>query len=161
METVLVINGEAYWQDYLPDFNVISKKIQNTQWLWKESELIAIDTNGVCVPNKILWRVGAIKPAASHRVALEMIALSQIACVNSAEVLLTGPICQNLYASNAHSLRSASNSLSGSNGIHYAQRHTDIISVRGQSGELSRRVRKGSRRRGKKMAGHPGFALYI
>lgn len=90
METVLVINGEAYWQDYLPDFNVISKKIQNTQWLWKESELIAIDTNGVCVPNKILWRVGAIKPAASHRVALEMIALSQISCVNSAEVLLTG-----------------------------------------------------------------------
>ncbi|MCA6362092.1 MAG: ATP-grasp domain-containing protein [Bacteroidetes bacterium] len=90
METILVINGETYWQDFLPDFKVEQKKIQSTEWLLKDSQLYAIDQNGVCKPDKILWRVGAIRPNTKHRTALDIIQLSGIHCVNSAKVLTKG-----------------------------------------------------------------------
>ncbi|RZJ72381.1 RimK family alpha-L-glutamate ligase [Flavobacterium sp.] len=90
METILIVNGESYWQDYLPNHNVEQKKIQSTEWLLKKGELYAIDQNGVCKPSKILWRVGAIRPNAKHRTALEIIAMSGIPCVNAAEVLVKG-----------------------------------------------------------------------
>lgn len=90
METILVINGEAYWQDFLPDYKVEQKKIQTTEWLLKDNQLFAIDQNGVCKPDKILWRVGAIKPSAKHKTALDVIQLSGIPCVNSANVLAKG-----------------------------------------------------------------------
>ena len=78
METILVINGETYWQDFLPDFKVEQKKIQSIEWLLKDNQLYAIDQNGVCKPDKILWRVGAIRPNAKHRTALDIIQLSGI-----------------------------------------------------------------------------------
>jgi len=91
METVLVINGETYWPEFLPDYKVERKTIQATEWLLKDSELFAVDVNSsICKPDKILWRVGAIRPATKHESALEMIRLSGIPCVNSAEVLLRG-----------------------------------------------------------------------
>lgn len=90
METVLVINGEAYWQDFLPDCKVERKQIQSTEWLLKDGRLHAIDAAGACIPDRILWRVGAIRPDAKHRAALEIIRLSGVPCVNSAEVLLKG-----------------------------------------------------------------------
>ena len=90
METVLVINGETYWQDYLPGCKVEYKKIQTTEWLLKNNQLFAIDSNGVCKPDKILWRVGAIKPDAKHKTALDIIQLSGIYCINAANVLLKG-----------------------------------------------------------------------
>jgi ribosomal protein S6--L-glutamate ligase len=90
MKTILVINGESYWQEYLPDFKIEQKKIQNTEWLLKDSQLYAIDPNGVCKPDIILWRVGAIRPDAKHKTALDMIQLSGIPCVNSVGVLIKG-----------------------------------------------------------------------
>lgn len=90
METILVINGETYWQDFLPNFKVEQKKIQSTEWLLKDKQLYAIDQNGVCKPDKILWRVGAIRPNAKHKTALDIIQLSGIHCVNSTKVLIKG-----------------------------------------------------------------------
>lgn len=90
METILVINGETYWQNYLPEYTVEQKKIQSTEWLLKDNQLIAIDSNGICKPDKILWRVGAIRPHAKHKTVLDLIQLSGIPCVNSANVLMKG-----------------------------------------------------------------------
>jgi ribosomal protein S6--L-glutamate ligase len=90
METILVINGENYWQDFLPEYKVEQKKIQTTEWILKEGQLYAIDQDGVCKPDKILWRVGAIRPNAKHKAALDIIQLSGIHCVNSAKTLSKG-----------------------------------------------------------------------
>jgi ribosomal protein S6--L-glutamate ligase len=90
MKTVLVINGESYWHEFLPEFNVEQKKVQSTEWLLKGNELYAVDQNGVCKPDIILWRVGAIKPMPKHKTALDIIKLSGVPMVNSAEVLTLG-----------------------------------------------------------------------
>jgi ribosomal protein S6--L-glutamate ligase len=90
MQTVLVINGEKYWQEYLPEFNVEQKKIQSTEWLWKNNQLFAIDKDSVVKPDLILWRVGAIKPTPKHKTALDLIKFSGVPCVNSAETLIKG-----------------------------------------------------------------------
>lgn len=90
METILVINGESYWQEYLPEYEIVQKKIQSTEWIWKHNRLHALDASGVCQPDKILWRVGAIRPNPMHKTALDLIALSGIHCVNSAAVLARG-----------------------------------------------------------------------
>lgn len=90
MKTILVVNGESYWQDFLPDFKVERKKIQSTEWLSGSSELHAIDSQSLIKPDGILWRVGAIKPSVRHQNVLDLIKLSKIPCVNSAEVLLKG-----------------------------------------------------------------------
>lgn len=90
MGTILVINGETYWQDFLPEYKVEQKKIQTTEWILKNNQLFAIDQNGVCKPDKILWRVGAIKPNVKHKTVLDIIQISGIDCVNSASVLIKG-----------------------------------------------------------------------
>jgi ribosomal protein S6--L-glutamate ligase len=90
MQTILVVNGESYWQDYLPGFNVVQKKIQASEWLLRNGELHVVDAAGPCRPDRILWRVGAIRPNAKHRTALELIGLSGVPCVNDASVLLKG-----------------------------------------------------------------------
>lgn len=90
METILVINGENYWQDFLPEYNVEQKRIQTTEWFLKEGQLYAIDQEGVCKPDKILWRVGAIRPNAKHKAVLDIIQLSGVHCVNSAKTLSKG-----------------------------------------------------------------------
>ena len=56
----------------------------------KNNQLYAIDHDGICKPDKILWRVGAIKPHPRHKTALEIIQLSGVQCINSANVLLQG-----------------------------------------------------------------------
>ena len=90
METVLVVNGEVYWQDFLPEYKVEQKKIQFTEWLIKNDQLYAIDQNGVCKPDRILWRLGAIKPNPKYRTILELINFSGVPCVNNASSLLKG-----------------------------------------------------------------------
>jgi ribosomal protein S6--L-glutamate ligase len=90
MKTILVVNGEAYWKDYLSEFKVVQKKIQTTEWLLKNGELYAVDVEGLIKPDGILWRLGAISPDTKHQEVLNLIALSNIPCVNSAEVLQMG-----------------------------------------------------------------------
>lgn len=90
MKTILVVNGENYWQEFLPNDFVVQKKIQTTEWILKNNKLYVIDQDGVCMPDKILWRVGAIKPSPKHKTALDIIQLSGVPCVNSAKVLIQG-----------------------------------------------------------------------
>lgn len=90
MKKVLIINGENYWQDILSDFDVTQKKIQDTSWVLKNGKLFVADSDGVIEPDAILWRVGAIKPTAIQTTALNLIELSGIPCVNSAETLKIG-----------------------------------------------------------------------
>jgi ribosomal protein S6--L-glutamate ligase len=90
MKTILVVNGESYWQDYLPEFKIVQKKLQTTEWLLKNNELYAVDADGSVKPDGILWRVGAIKPEVKHQEVLNLIALSKIPCLNSAKVLQMG-----------------------------------------------------------------------
>lgn len=90
MKKILVVNGEKYWQDLLPEFEVEQKSIQNTSWILKNGKLYVADLNGVCEPDGILWRVGAIKPTEIQTTALNLIELSGIPCVNSAQTLKIG-----------------------------------------------------------------------
>lgn len=90
MKTVLVINGESYWQDFFPDHKVVQKKIQTTNWIIKQGKLYVTDTEGTVIPDLILWRVGAIAPSHKQTDALNIIALSNVPCINSAACLIKG-----------------------------------------------------------------------
>jgi len=90
MKTLLVVNGEKYWHDLLPEFKVVRKRIQETNWILKDNKLYVVDDNSVEQPDVILWRVGAIKPSAIQQTALNLIKLAKVPCVNSAETLLQG-----------------------------------------------------------------------
>jgi ribosomal protein S6--L-glutamate ligase len=90
MKTILVVNGEVYWQDFLTEYKVEQKKIQTTEWLIKNDELFVIDQNGVCKPDKIFWRLGAIKPNPKHKTILDIINFSKVPCINNAATLLKG-----------------------------------------------------------------------
>ncbi|WP_298901226.1 RimK family alpha-L-glutamate ligase [uncultured Psychroserpens sp.] len=90
MKTILVINGETYWQDFLPEFKVVQKFIQNTSWILKNNRLFVADSESVIEPDGILWRVGAIRPSEIQTTALNLIELAGIPCVNSSETLKKG-----------------------------------------------------------------------
>lgn len=90
MKKVLVVNGEKYWQDLLPGYEVVQKFIQNSSWVFKNDKLFVTDAQGVCQPEAILWRVGAIKPSEIQTTALNLIDLANIPCINSPQTLKTG-----------------------------------------------------------------------
>ncbi|MFB2537992.1 hypothetical protein [Acinetobacter sp. c3-l95] len=87
---IVVVNGENYWQEFFPDFDVVQIKIQHSQWILKNQKLYVIFDNQIIEPAGILWRVGAIRPTAIQQTALCMIALSNVPCINSATSLLKG-----------------------------------------------------------------------
>jgi ribosomal protein S6--L-glutamate ligase len=90
MKTILIVNGEDYWPDFLPEYRVVRKSIQETTWMIKNGELIVFDAQSVVRPDGILWRLGAIRPNAVQVHALNLIALSGIPCVNAAATLKVG-----------------------------------------------------------------------
>lgn len=90
MKTILIINGEKYWKDYFAGFNVVQKKVQNSEFIVKDAELYVIDADGVCKPDVIFWRLGAVNPEVKHRNILELIEYSGVPCVNAASTLLMG-----------------------------------------------------------------------
>ena len=90
MKNILIVNGESYWQDIMPDFKVEQKSIQNTSWILRDGQLYVADSAGVIKPDGILWRVGAIKPSELQTTALNLIDLSGVPCVNSAATLRQG-----------------------------------------------------------------------
>jgi ribosomal protein S6--L-glutamate ligase len=90
MSNLLLINGEQYWPDYFPDAHVTRKTIQDSSWILKQGKLYVLDREGVCQPDGILWRVGAIKPTAIQTTALNLIELAGVPCVNSAATLKQG-----------------------------------------------------------------------
>lgn len=90
MKTILIINGEKYWKDYLIGFDVVQKRVQTSEFIIKDSSLYVADAEGVCQPDIIFWRLGAVNPDSKYRNILELIELSGVPCVNSASTLLRG-----------------------------------------------------------------------
>ncbi len=90
MNTLIVVNGEQDWQAYFPGTEVQQVRLLTSRWLYHEGKLWVFDERRTTRVDAILWRVGAIKPHASHRAALEMIRFAQVPCVNPAQVLLRG-----------------------------------------------------------------------
>ena len=90
MKQILVVNGEKYWADYLPGYEVVRKSIQNSSWILRDGKLYVADPDGVVQPDGILWRVGAIKPSALQTTALNLVDLAGVPCVNDARTLKIG-----------------------------------------------------------------------
>lgn len=90
MKTVLIVNGEKYWKEYFAGFDIVQKKVQTSEFIIKDSSLYVVDADGVCKPDIIFWRLGAINPEPKYRNILEMIDYSGVPCVNSASTLLIG-----------------------------------------------------------------------
>jgi ribosomal protein S6--L-glutamate ligase len=89
MKNIVVINGEDYWGRYLPGYNVVRRRLQDTRWILTGT-LHASDPSGAISVDGILWRLGAVKPHPQHRTLLEMVRLAGIPCLSSADVLLRG-----------------------------------------------------------------------
>lgn len=90
MPNILIVNGEQYWPDYLPQHQVTRKNIQDSSWVLQQGNLYVMDKEGVFKPDGILWRVGAIRPSPIQTTALNLIALAGVPCVNSASTLKLG-----------------------------------------------------------------------
>ena len=90
MKNILVVNGEADWQGYFPGHQVHARRIQNSSWLFQDNILWFFDHSGALRVDAVLWRVGAIKPQAEQRHALELIRMAGVPCLNPASVLLKG-----------------------------------------------------------------------
>lgn len=90
MRRILIVNGESYWPDYFPGFEVHHKRLQSSRWLLGPDRLQCADEAGSVRPDGVLWRLGAVRPHPSHRAALELIRLSGVPCVNPARVLGRG-----------------------------------------------------------------------
>lgn len=88
--TLLLVNGEAYWEDYFPEYDVHRVRLQTARWLLQDGELWAFDPlagKGYRV-DSILWRAGPVRPLPNHRDVLDLIRFSGIPCVNSADAML-------------------------------------------------------------------------
>ncbi|HEX9998559.1 MAG TPA: hypothetical protein VGB45_15575 [Abditibacterium sp.] len=90
MRSLVVVNGESWWPTYFPGVDVYHRRLQNSQWLFQNNELWVFDAAGGVRVDAVLWRLGAIRPHASHRAVLECIRLSGVPCVNPAATLLRG-----------------------------------------------------------------------
>ncbi len=90
MANIVVVNGEQYWQDYLPGHEVYFRRLQTSRWLLEKGRLFVRDASGALRVDAVLWRLGAVKPSNQHRAVLELIRLAGIPCVNPARTLLRG-----------------------------------------------------------------------
>lgn len=94
------MNGDAYWQDVLSELiessninnaTITKKDIRDCEFFIKNDRLVVLDKNGACFPDKILWRVGAIKPNCwKDRAIMDMIELSGVQCYNDVKALMKG-----------------------------------------------------------------------
>ncbi|RKG56517.1 hypothetical protein D7X30_23415 [Corallococcus sp. AB011P] len=85
--TLVVINGEQYWQRYFPEYEVVFRRLQECSWVLRGGELWCINRESATRLDGVLWRVGAIRPDPRHRATLELIRLSGVPCSNPASVL--------------------------------------------------------------------------
>ena len=46
MKNSIVVNSEADWQEYLPGYEVQSRRIQNSSWLYHQNTLWVLDASG-------------------------------------------------------------------------------------------------------------------
>ncbi|RYF48374.1 MAG: hypothetical protein EOO38_10255 [Cytophagaceae bacterium] len=91
MKTLLVVGGVVGFAPEFPGVRVETRRLQNARWILRDDQsLWFLDAAGALRVDAVLWRVGAIRPLAEHRHALELIRLSGVPCVNSAATLLRG-----------------------------------------------------------------------
>jgi ribosomal protein S6--L-glutamate ligase len=85
---ILVMNGEPDWAAHFPDAVVTPMRLQDCSWVLRDQKLVVIDRQGSFTPDAILWRVGAVRLQPRHRIALELIRLAGVPCVNPARTIL-------------------------------------------------------------------------
>ena len=90
MNTIVVVNGAYDWAPMFPGHRVVQTYLDRSRWLLERGRLWIVDRDGTHRPDAILWRLGAGAPNPMHRACLEMIRLSGVPCVNSAQALLRG-----------------------------------------------------------------------
>lgn len=66
MKTLIVVNGEQYWQEHFPGYEVHYRRLQTSKWLYYEDKLWVLDSSGMIRVDGVLWRVGAIRPHPNH-----------------------------------------------------------------------------------------------
>ncbi|RYX85597.1 hypothetical protein EON83_04460 [bacterium] len=91
MKTLLIIGGAVDFASDFPELRVVARRLQNARWiLGDDQSLWFLDAAGAVRVDAVLWRVGAIRPLAEHRHALELIRLAGLPCLNPAATLLRG-----------------------------------------------------------------------
>ena len=95
---LVVVGGERYWHDHLPDWQVIYCRLQVSRWIIKGRTLFIHTESGLQEVHAVLWRVGVIRAFSWHRGVLDLIRISGIPCVNSATSLLRGFDKLSMYA---------------------------------------------------------------
>ncbi len=91
MKTLLVVGGAFDFSPDFPDFHVVRRSLSGAKWLLRDDNaLFFLDGSGAIRVDAALWRVGAIRPLAEHRHALELLRLARVPCVNSPQTLLRG-----------------------------------------------------------------------
>lgn len=95
---LVVVGGERYWHELLPECRVIYCRLQVSRWLIQDGKLHICTEFGPEEVHAVLWRVGVIQPEPWHRAVLDMIRITGIPCVNSAEALLRGFDKLSMYA---------------------------------------------------------------
>src|SRR5260221_14628012 len=80
MKTLIVVNGEQYWQDYFPEYQVHYRRLQNSKWLYKENRLWVLDKSSIIPVDAVLWRVCVIRSQLYLLTYLELYTISQVLC---------------------------------------------------------------------------------
>jgi len=91
---LLIVGGSFDFRADFPNYDVVARPLDSVRWLLREDKTLFIldilDATGATRVDAVLWRVGAIRPRAQHRQALELIRLAGVPCTNSAQTLLRG-----------------------------------------------------------------------
>lgn len=90
VDTLVLVNGERYWADFFPEYEVYSVRLQTSKWLLREGALWVFDASlgkGIRVDHAF-WRIGAVRPHPNHRAVLELLRFANVPCVNTPHVML-------------------------------------------------------------------------
>ena len=90
MKNLIVVGGSFDFSADFPSWNVVACPLEKARWVLREDNVLFLFDGDARRVDAVLWRVGAIRPHAQHRHALELMRLSGVPCVNSARALLRG-----------------------------------------------------------------------
>ncbi|PTY01940.1 hypothetical protein DB346_10850 [Verrucomicrobia bacterium LW23] len=91
MIPLTIINGEAWWADFLPGMDLHPVRIQECKWVLQSNKLFVWDRSGCREVRGVLWRVGALGPGSENgeaRALMETIAAARVPCTNNILSLL-------------------------------------------------------------------------
>ena len=95
---LIIVGGERYWHELLPDWHVIYCRLQVSRWVIERGKLYIHADSELLEVHAVLWRVGVVNPEPWHRGVLDLIRISGVPCLNSAESLLRGFDKLSMYA---------------------------------------------------------------